>query len=98
MRIVIQALDFKASGNLRLFIEICTQKIEQLPISIVQAEFILGEDRTGAGERKFCDVRLTTTGSGYLVSQYGHSYEEAVATAITELSKKIRKDTGTDST
>jgi hypothetical protein len=96
MKIVIQALDIKVSNELRLFIEICMQKIDQLPISIVRAEFILGEDRTGVGERKFCNVRLTTTGSGHLVSQYGHSYEEAIATAVTELSRRIQKDTGTD--
>jgi ribosome-associated translation inhibitor RaiA len=96
MKIVIQALDLKVSNELRLFIEICMQKIEQFPITIVRAEFILGDDRTGMVERKFCNVRLTTTGSGYLVSQYGHSSEEAIATAITELSRKIRKDTGTE--
>lgn len=93
MKIVIQTFDFTATNDLELFIATCTQKLLRHTIPIIRAEVILGIENTDVNKRKFCNIRLITAGNGYLVSQYGNTYEEAVTIAVTELETKIQKET-----
>ena len=93
MKIVIQTLDFVIPGELESFIAESLKKLLRHPVSIVRAELILGEDPANVARPKFCNIRLITVGTGYLVAQHGASYEEAVTAATEELHKKLKKDT-----
>ncbi len=93
MKIVIQALDFQITNHLESFTKNCVQKLIQFPESIIRTELILGEDFQTPGNTKFCKIRLISSDNVHIVSQYGVTFEEAVVTAITELSNKINKET-----
>ena len=93
MKIVIQTLDFVLWEDLELFIAESLKKLLRFSITIVRAEVILGEDNNDSSRTKFCNIRLITVGTGYLVAQHADSWERAVDAAVEELSKKLKKDT-----
>lgn len=93
MKIVIQTLDFVLWEELELYIAECLKKLLRFSIIIVRAEVILGEDNNDSSRAKFCNIRLITEGTGYLVAQHADSWEHAVDAAVEELSRKLKKDT-----
>lgn len=92
MKLIIQTFDFKAPAELLSIVEERFRKLYELPVLMVRAEIILGEDNTDETLKKFCSVRLVTAGIGYLVSQRALTIENAVEDAATELYRKIRRD------
>lgn len=92
MKIVIQPLDFAITNELETFITTALNGLLKYNISISRAEVILGSEIADRDRQKFCNVRLITPGTGYLVAQRGETYESAVNKAVDELSLKIYKD------
>lgn len=92
MNLIIQTFDFTAPPEMQTIVEERFRKLYELPVLIERIEIIVGEDNTDETPRKFCNVRLVTVVSGYLVSQRALTIEDAVEDAANELYKKIRRD------
>ncbi|MBS1563172.1 MAG: HPF/RaiA family ribosome-associated protein, partial [Bacteroidetes bacterium] len=72
-----------------------TQELSRLlkhSMPLIRAEVILGEDGTEGQRHRFCNIRLITTGTGYIVAQHADTWENAVLAATEELHKKLKKD------
>lgn len=84
MKINLQTLHFKASDDLKNFVEEKVNKLGRYDSSIISAEVTL----TDEGDRllnKTCDIRLIVPGNDDLVKKSAASYEEAVSEAVSVL-------------
>ena len=93
MKIVIQPLDFHITTELETFITNALDVLRQFDVDITRIEVILGSEIADRDRQKFCNIRLISPGTGYLVAQRGEEYETAVQKAVDDLGGKITRDT-----
>lgn len=84
MKINLQTLHFKASDNLKNFVEEKVSKLGRFDSSIISAEVTLTEDGS-ALVNKTCDIRLVIPGHDNMVKKSASTYEEAVLDAVNTL-------------
>lgn len=84
MKIHLQSVHFKASDELKSFVEEKVNKLGRFDSSIITAEVTLSDDGGGL-ENKTCDIRLVVPGNDDFVKKSAASYEEAVSEAVNAL-------------
>jgi ribosome-associated translation inhibitor RaiA len=92
MKVVIQPLDFNITDELETFITNALDVLRQFDIDITRIEVILGSEIADRDRQKFCNIRLISPGTGYLVAQRGEQFETAVQKAVDDLGGKINRD------
>ncbi|MDP4284420.1 MAG: HPF/RaiA family ribosome-associated protein [Bacteroidota bacterium] len=88
MKINLQTLHFKASDDLKNFVEDKVSKLAHFDDSIISAEVTLTEDGNSI-DSKVCDVRLVVPCNDEYVKKHAVSFEEAIADAVDVLRKVL---------
>ena len=94
MKVMINAVHFRASSDLEEFI---TQKVEKVCSKyneVIGAEVTLKLDNTDAPENKIADIRLMLKGDDLYASKQCKSFEEATDQATDALKKQLEKYKG----
>ena len=94
MKVMINAVHFKASSDLEDFI---TQKVEKVcskHSEVIGAEVTLKLDNTDTPENKIADIRVMLKGDDLYASKQCKSFEEATDQAVDALKKQLEKYKG----
>lgn len=94
MKVMINAVHFRASSDLEEFI---TQKVEKVCSKyneVIGAEVTLKLDNTDAPENKIADIRLMLKGDDLYASKQCKSFEEAADLSVDALKKQLEKYKG----
>lgn len=94
MKVMINAVHFRASSDLEEFI---TQKVEKVCSKhneVIGAEVTLKLDNTDTPENKITDIRLMLKGDDLYASKQCKSFEEATDLAVDALKKQLEKYKG----
>ena len=84
MKINLQTLHFKASDDLKNFVEEKVNKLGRFDSSIISAEVTLTEEGGGL-LNKTCDIRLVVPGNHDMVKKTAASFEEAISESVNTL-------------
>ena len=91
MKINLQSLHFKASDQLKNFVEEKVGKLFQINEEILSAEVTLIADDIKIKNNKACEIRLVVPGNDDFVKRDAESFEEAVLDAVEALQKVLRR-------
>ncbi|MEO7043838.1 MAG: ribosome-associated translation inhibitor RaiA [Ferruginibacter sp.] len=91
MKINLQSLHFKASDNLKEFVEDKVSKLSHFDDKIISADVTLFSDDGKNIDNKVCEIRLVVPGYDDFVKKNAESFEEAIADAVETLQKILRR-------
>lgn len=91
MKINLQSLHFKASTQLKDFIDEKVSKLAHLNEEILSAEVTLIADDIKIKTNKVCEIRLVVPGYDDFVKKEAASFEEAILAAVETLQKILRR-------
>ncbi|MDQ6901780.1 MAG: HPF/RaiA family ribosome-associated protein [Bacteroidota bacterium] len=91
MKINLQSLHFKASDNLKEFVDEKVSKLSHFDDKIISADVTLFADDGKSAENKVCEIRLVVPGYDDFVKKNGESYEAATLEAVDTLQKILRR-------
>lgn len=91
MKVNLQSLHFKASEQLKEFINEKVGKLFHLNESIISAEVTLVANDIKIPNNKVCEIRLVVPGYDDFVKKEAASFEEAVLAAVETLQKVLRR-------
>jgi len=91
MKINLQSLHFKASNNLKEFVEEKVGKLSRFDDKIISADVTLFADDGKNIDNKVCEIRLIVPGYDDFVKRNAESFEEAIAGAVETLQKIIKR-------
>ncbi len=91
MKINLQSLHFKASSQLKEFVEEKVGKLFHQNENILSAEVTLFADDIKIPTNKVCEIRLVVPGYDDFVKKSASSFEEAVLDAVETLQKILRR-------
>ena len=91
MKINLQSLHFKASNQLKEFVDEKVGKLAHLNDDILSAEVTLLADDIKIKTNKVCEIRLVVPGYDDFVKKNAASFEEAILDAVDTLQKILRR-------
>ncbi|MDQ2863310.1 MAG: HPF/RaiA family ribosome-associated protein [Bacteroidota bacterium] len=91
MKINLQSLHFKASDNIKEFVEDKVGKLSHFDDKILSADVTLFSDDGKSIDNKVCEIRLVVPGYDDFVKRNAGSFEEAIADAVETLQKILRR-------
>ncbi len=91
MKINLQSLHFKASDNIKEFVEDKVGKLSHFDDKILSADVTLFSDDGKSIDNKVCEIRLVVPGCDDFVKRNAGSFEEAIADAVETLQKILRR-------
>ena len=94
MKINLKALNFKASAQLKEFIDEKVGKLFNFSDDIISAEVTLTANDIKIPNNKVCEIRLVVPGYDDFVKKEARSFEEAILSAVEVLQKVLRRKKG----
>lgn len=91
MDIQIQSIHFTADRKLINFIEEKVAKLNQFYDGIISSEIFLRLDRSGETTNKVAEIKLNVPGSDLYVKRQCKTFEEAIDTGISAISRQVKK-------
>lgn len=91
MKINLQALHFKASAQLKDFVDEKVGKLSHTNEEILSAEVTLIADDIKIKSNKVCEIRLVVPGYDNFVKKDAASFEEAILDAVETLQKVLKR-------
>jgi putative sigma-54 modulation protein len=91
MTIQIQSIHFTADRKLLAFIEEKVGKLSQYYDEIISSEIFLRLDKSDQMENKVAEIKLNVPGNELYVKRQCRTFEEAVDTGISALSRQVLK-------
>ena len=91
MKINLQSLHFKASENLKKFVEDKVGKLSRFDDKIISADVTLFSADGKNADNKVCEIRLVVPGYDDFVKRNAESFEEAILDAVDTLQKILRR-------
>ena len=91
MKINLQSLHFKASEQLKEFVDEKVGKLFHLNEEILSAEVTLIADDVKIQNNKICEIRLIVPGYDDFVKRNAGSFEEAILDAVEALQKVLTR-------
>jgi putative sigma-54 modulation protein len=91
MKINLQSLHFKASKQLKEFVDEKVGKLYHLNEDILSAEVTLFADDIKIKNNKVCEIRLVVPGYDDFVKKDAASFEEAVLDAVETLQEVLKR-------
>ncbi len=91
MKINLQSLHFKASEQLKEFVDQKVGKLFHLNEDIISAEVTLFAEDVKIKSNKVCEIRLVVPGYDNFVKKNAESFEEAVLESVDTLQKVLRR-------
>jgi putative sigma-54 modulation protein len=90
MKINLQSLHFKASGQLKEFVDEKVSKLFHLDDEILSADVTLVANDIKIKSNKVCEIRLVVPGNDNFVKKEARSFEEAILEAVETLQKVLK--------
>ena len=94
MKVMINAVHFKARSDLEDFITPKVEKVCSKHNEVLGAEVTLKLDNTDTPENKITDIRLMLKGDDLYASKQCKTFEEATDLAVDALKKQLEKYKG----
>lgn len=91
MKINLQSLHFKASDQLKDFVDEKVAKLFRLNEQIISAEVTLIADDVKIATNKICEIRLVVPGYDDFVKREAASFEEAILNSVEALQKVLTR-------
>ena len=91
MKINMQAVHFKASQQLKDFVEDKVSKLFHFDEKILSADVTLVANDIKIQNNKTCEIRLVVPGYDDFVKKEAASFEEAVLNAVETMQKVLRR-------
>ncbi len=91
MKINLQSVHFKASEQLKQFVDEKVGKLFHLDEKILSADVTLVANDIKIQNNKTCEIRLIVPGYDDFVKKEAESFEEAVLSAVEILQKVLRR-------
>lgn len=88
-RIILQSVQFKASTQLKKYVNEKVIRLFELDASIIRADVTLFEGASGNPKNQFCEIQLSLPGKNYFVKKSSESYEKSIHEAVKVLQKVI---------
>lgn len=90
-KIIIQSVQFKASIQLKKYVNERVSRLFELDATIMRAYVTLFEGASGDPKNQFCEIQLSLPGKNYFVKKNSESYEKSIHEAVMVLQKVIRR-------
>lgn len=90
-KIILQSVQFKASGRLDEFVKDKVSKLFYHDTSIIRADVTLFEGAAGTPRNQYCEVQLSVPGENHFVKKCSESYEQSVLECVTVLQKVLSR-------
>jgi ribosomal subunit interface protein len=90
-KIILQSVQFKASPQLKQFVEEKVSKLLEQDASIIRADITLFEGASGNPKNQFCEIQLSVPGENHFVKKNSENYEKSVMAAVEALQKILRR-------
>ncbi|CAN5209682.1 ribosome-associated translation inhibitor RaiA [soil metagenome] len=91
MNIQIQSIHFNADKKLLGFIEEKIAKLNHFYDGIISSEIFLRLENTDDSTNKVAEIKVNVPGSDLYVKRQCKTFEEAIDTGISALSKQVKK-------
>ncbi len=91
MKVNLQAVHFKASEQLKEFVDEKVSKLFHFNEKILSAEVTLVANDIKIQNNKTCEIRLVVPGYDDFVKKEAATFEEAIADAVDVLQKILRR-------
>ncbi|MDQ3112332.1 MAG: ribosome-associated translation inhibitor RaiA [Bacteroidota bacterium] len=91
MNIQIQSIHFTADKNLLAFIEEKVEKLNHFYDGIISSEVFLRLDNSGESANKVAEIKLNVPGNDLYVKRQCKTFEEAIDTGISAISKQVKR-------
>lgn len=91
MKINLQSLKFKASEQLKEFVDEKVAKLIRFDEKIISADVTLAMDSANIQENKICEIRLIVPGNDDFVSKNGATFEEAIQNSVDTLQNILQR-------
>ena len=91
MNIQIQSIHFTADKKLLGFIEEKVEKLNHFYDGIISSEVFLRLDNSDESTNKVAEIKLNVPGNDLYVKRQCKTFEEAIDTGISAISKQIKK-------
>ncbi|MEO8414968.1 MAG: ribosome-associated translation inhibitor RaiA [Ginsengibacter sp.] len=91
MKINLQSLHFKASENLKEFVDEKVGKLAHFDDHIISADVTLSSGDGKNADNKVCEIRLVVPGYDEFVKKNAESFEAATLDAVDTLQKILRR-------
>ena len=91
MDIRIQSIHFTADKKLLVFIQEKVGKLSQFYDGIISSEIFLRLDKSDQTANKVAEIKLNVPGSDLYVKRQCKTFEEAVDTGISAISRQIKR-------
>lgn len=91
MKVNLQSLHFKASDNLKNFVDEKVGKLSHFNDKIISADVTLFSDDGKNADNKVCEIRLVVPGYDDFVKKNAETFEEATLVAVETLEKILRR-------
>lgn len=91
MKINLQSVHFKASEQLKEFVDEKVSKLFHFDEKILSADVTLVANDIKIQHNKMCEIRLVVPGYDDFVKKEAASFEEAISDAVETLQKVLRR-------
>ena len=91
MNINLQSLKFKASEQLKEFVNEKVSKLIRFDEKIISADVTLTLDSANIPENKICEIKLVVPGYDDFVSKNATTFEEAIQNCVSVLQNILQK-------
>ena len=91
MNINLQSLKFKASEQLKEFVDEKVSKLIRFDEKIISADVTLTLDSANTPENKVCEIRLIVPGNDDFVSKTATTFEEAIQVCVDTLQNILQR-------
>jgi ribosomal subunit interface protein len=91
MNINLQSLKFKASGQLKEFVDEKVNKLLRFDEKIISADVTLILDSANIPENKICEIKLVVPGNDDFVSKSATTFEEAIQDCVGTLQNILQR-------
>jgi ribosome-associated translation inhibitor RaiA len=89
--IVFQSIHFKASTELKKYVNEKLSKLFEQDNSIIRADVTLFEGASGNPKNKFCEIYLSVPGDNHFAKKNSDNYEKSVIDTVAALLKILRR-------
>lgn len=91
MNIKIQSIHFDADKKLLQFIQDKVKKLDHFHDGIIESSVFLRIDKAEHSDNKVAEIKLHVSGQEIFAKRQCKSFEEAVDTSLTALTKQLKK-------
>ncbi len=91
MKVNVQAPNFAAKDELKVFVEKRLSKLEQFYNKIICADVFLKVQKTSEKENKNVEILLSIPGGDLMIKKEAKTFEQAIDESVQSLERQLKK-------